>query len=270
MRRLRIMSLIERLGAAENDNINWEKVNAISERQLDELRLELLNTKAKLGAAEQRVRWADKQIVIEHEHAVELEAECDRLKEQLELAAIGLKRIRETVGSPGTSREIWMVADSALTDGNYAPPLLDLIAEHDAPLRAKVAEQEEQLAEDEKDVDTLRETVSALDKYSDDLEGRLNADKEAGRMKSVVIYEYDSLIMPGIIGVDFCSDNPNEEYTLRYEKEDIIPQMISDVITWIIKKEEIKNGQFSSTPSKGGYTPAAENSNTLPTSRVIW
>ena len=39
-------------------------------------------------------------------------------------------------------------------------------------------------------------------------------------MKQVMIYEYDRLIYPGALGVDFEDENPNHAYTLRVEKED--------------------------------------------------
>ena len=39
-------------------------------------------------------------------------------------------------------------------------------------------------------------------------------------MKQVTIYEYDRLIYPGTLGVDFEDGNPNHDYTLRVEKED--------------------------------------------------
>ena len=55
-------------------------------------------------------------------------------------------------------------------------------------------------------------------------------------MRSVVIYEYDHQLRPGVIGADFQSDNKNEEYTLRYEIDEAI-KLGRDVIVWVLEKK---------------------------------
>jgi hypothetical protein len=57
-------------------------------------------------------------------------------------------------------------------------------------------------------------------------------------MKSATVYEYDRQLRPGTIGVDFESDNKNEEYTLRYEPEDY-ERMGRDIAIWLGVRKEL-------------------------------
>ncbi len=52
-------------------------------------------------------------------------------------------------------------------------------------------------------------------------------------MKTAVVYPYDSQLYPRVVGVDFVSDNRNEEYTLRYELDEA-QKMASDTIEWVM------------------------------------
>ena len=64
-------------------------------------------------------------------------------------------------------------------------------------------------------------------------EGKGHINAAGGEcMKSATVYEYDRQLRPGTIGVDFESDNKNEEYTLRYEPEDY-ERMGRDIAIWL-------------------------------------
>lgn len=54
-------------------------------------------------------------------------------------------------------------------------------------------------------------------------------------MRSAVIYPYDRAARPGLIGVDFDSDNANETYTKRFESDDIedLKTMFKEIVEWI-------------------------------------
>ena len=49
----------------------------------------------------------------------------------------------------------------------------------------------------------------------------------------VYVYEYDPQLRPGTIGADFESDNPNECYTIRYERDEA-EKMMQDIYKWAV------------------------------------
>lgn len=53
----------------------------------------------------------------------------------------------------------------------------------------------------------------------------------------VLLYAYDRELRPGVIGADFQADNPNQEYTKRYDSEDPeqLKQMLADIVEWMAK-----------------------------------
>ena len=56
-------------------------------------------------------------------------------------------------------------------------------------------------------------------------------------MKTVTIYEYDPQLRPGTLGADFQSDNPNEEYTLRYEIDEH-KKLGEDAVVWVLGRNQ--------------------------------
>jgi hypothetical protein len=49
---------------------------------------------------------------------------------------------------------------------------------------------------------------------------------------SVTLYPYDPEPRPGTLGADFDSNNPNESFTKRYEKDELA-KMLADVTKWM-------------------------------------
>lgn len=56
-------------------------------------------------------------------------------------------------------------------------------------------------------------------------------------IKQITLYAYDRQLRPGVIGADFETDNPDDAYTLRYEKEDA-EVLMRDVYDWIVVQQK--------------------------------
>jgi hypothetical protein len=53
--------------------------------------------------------------------------------------------------------------------------------------------------------------------------------------KTVTLYEYDRELRPGTIGADFNADDPNKEFTRRYDPDEPgeALKLMRDLVEWL-------------------------------------